>query len=200
MRVSAVILSLILLAVLITAGCSSSAVVVREPRLVPQTVAASTQAINREERSETRQSYVGIYEFGGDDWTESWRPRVPAPPAIQMREENGRASTEAPSDTVRIREMRGYRVQLANVTTEQEARRIERRAKPLFDEVYIVFQSPSYKIRGGNFQRRANADAAASEARRMGFHGAWVVPDRIEVREGGPAQPSASVGANGASR
>lgn len=95
-----------------------------------------------------------------------------------MQESNGSAvpATEVNADSVRIKRMRGYRVQLANVTTEREARTIEGRAKSLFSDVYVVFQSPSYKIRGGNFQRRADADNAAGEARRMGFRGAWVVP------------------------
>jgi hypothetical protein len=188
------VLSILLMSLLVTVGCSSGQRVTTQPRLVPQHAAASTQAINREQRTQTRQTYVGIYDFGGDDWSKAWEPRVPEPPRFNVSEAKETGSVPSlPGDTVRVRQMRGYRVQLANVTTEEQARSIESRARAVFETVYVIFQSPSYKIRGGDFRRRSDADQAAAEARRVGFRGAWVVPDRIRVYEGGRPPAAGSV-------
>ncbi len=175
-------------------SCSSRTETLRQPRLIPQqSLAASTLAINREERSSTKQQYIPVYRFAGDDWTPSWKPRLPEPaPAVQA--DNGGAGSARP-DTSRygtLKRTRGYRVQLANITDEARAKAIEKRAHSLFKTVYIFFQSPSYKVRAGDYTHRADADAAANEARRMGFRGAWVVPDQVNIYVGGPPPPQTS--------
>jgi len=189
---NAYVLLVLAVVLLVTGGCGSSSQMVSAPQLVPQqSAAASTLAINREERSSTQQRYVEVYKFGGDDWKDTWKPNLRKP-----------SSTEPPKDVVsgivqesktvygKLKRVRGYRVQLANVTEEGSAKSIERRAKALFETVYVTFQSPSYKVRGGDFTKRSDADAAAEEARGMGFRGAWVVPDQVNVWVGGPPPPA----------
>ncbi|MFH0882578.1 MAG: SPOR domain-containing protein [bacterium] len=176
-------------------SCTSGSKTLSQPRLVPQqSLAASTLAINREERSSTKQEYISIYRIAGDDWQPSWRPQLPPEVSKVSGKANGDATTTP--DTSRygkLKRLRGFRVQLANVTDEGSAKRIEKRAYSLFKNVYVIFQSPTYKVRAGDFTRRSDADVAASEARRMGFRGAWVVPDQVNVYVGGPPPPARTV-------
>jgi len=132
-----------------------------------------------------KQNYFNVYSFGGDDWKEIWRPRVLKPSVVStthQKTSNGTSVDEVDKE-IKYKRVRGFRVQLANVLSEDQATRIEERAKELFETVYVTFRSPNYRVRAGDFQRRSEADKAASEARSMGFRGAWVVPDRVNVPE-----------------
>ena len=193
-RHTTLILLVISLLFLLT-SCATESSALKTPRLVPhQSLAASTLAINREERSTTKQEYIPIYTFAGDDWQPSWKPKIP-PEEVAANSSSKSNSSIAP-DTSRygkLKRQRGFRVQLANVTDEASAKRIEKRANSLFENVYVQFQSPTYKVRAGDYTRRSDADAAANEARRMGFRGAWVVPDQVNIWVGGPPPPKSSV-------
>ena len=138
---------------------------------------------------------VNIYIRGGDDWTATWEPvfrtttEIAAPavgeiagstPSIRSREEAPAGPQEVSAPV--IRKVQGFRVQLANVLDKGQALWAQERANAMFDSVYIVFRSPNYKVRAGDFRLRSEADDAATRARAMGFRGAWVVPSRVIVR------------------
>lgn len=134
------------------------------------------------------QEYVNLYSSSWDDWTPVWSPNLPMPATFDIgtryQPPRGTASADTATGEIRrTRETRGYRVQLANVMSEERARSIEMHAKSLFENIYITFQSPTYKVRAGDFTQRSDADRAAQEAKAMGFRGAWVVPDRVLVVE-----------------
>lgn len=76
----------------------------------------------------------------------------------------------------------GYRIQV--MSTNNRTKALEAKAK-LYQEFpelksYLLYQSPNYKLRLGNFKDRSEADTYL-ESVRASFPGVYVVPDKIEV-------------------
>ena len=94
----------------------------------------------------------------------------------------------APVDTQSVEEepepetIQGYRVQLFSSTDFEEANAKKAEAESLFPEekFYVVYDAPVYKIRGGNFRTRFDADKLSKRLEKHGYRNAWIVPDRIE--------------------
>ncbi|MBS1262342.1 MAG: hypothetical protein MAG453_01687 [Calditrichaeota bacterium] len=158
---------------------------------------ADTRASDREQESErpaqelTKQQYVDVHAFAGDDWREPWRPELDAPATIDLRSERSSETSARNSQRGESRMVQGFRVQLADVLRFDLAERVRERALALFDNVYITFRSPNYKVRAGDFTRRADAERMAGRARGAGFRDAWVVPDRVYLNPPAPAADEA---------
>ena len=75
----------------------------------------------------------------------------------------------------------GFRVQIGSTQNLSEA--MDRRAKAenlLADyNIYLIYDSPYYKVRAGDFKGRYDASQAANFISGHGFPGAWVVPDNV---------------------
>lgn len=69
----------------------------------------------------------------------------------------------------------GFRVQL--MSGKDEAQILEEKKKAMFkfqQSIYVVFESPYYKIRLGDFLSHTAAAAVQEEVRRKGFPGAFI--------------------------
>ncbi len=96
--------------------------------------------------------------------------------------------TETPSDSQAVEQevepeaIQGYRVQLFSSTDFEEANAKKAEAQSLFPEekFYVVYDAPVYKIRGGNFRTRFEADKLSKRLGERGYRNAWIVPDKIE--------------------
>jgi hypothetical protein len=76
----------------------------------------------------------------------------------------------------------GFRIQLVATPDLAHAEEVERRAFDIFgNEVYLVFESPNYKVRVGNFLTTRDADDFIRTARLNGFPRAWTVPSDIII-------------------
>jgi len=75
----------------------------------------------------------------------------------------------------------GFRVQIFASTNIDDAAGQKEAAEALFPEerFYLVYDPPSYKIRGGNFLSRFEADNFLRRVSERGFRDAWIVPDRV---------------------
>ncbi|HUI29468.1 MAG TPA: SPOR domain-containing protein [Candidatus Acidoferrales bacterium] len=75
----------------------------------------------------------------------------------------------------------GFRVQIGSTLDLSEAIGDRTRAETLLADynVYIIYDSPYYKIRAGDFRARYDASQAANYITGHGFPGAWVVPDNV---------------------
>ncbi len=139
--------------------------------------------------SDTPQQYVDVYASGGWDWPPERNISIKRAAPLKLAAEAVPVTTVSPASSssteeateVEYREARGFRVQIANVTSQAKANSIVEKAKELFSPVYLEYQSPNYKVRVGDFRMRSAADAIADSARANGFRGAWVVPAKILV-------------------
>jgi len=81
----------------------------------------------------------------------------------------------------------GYRVQICAVSEEARAKQVQRDAilKFINEEVYLIYDSPYYKVRVGNCLTRFEADKLQQLAVEKGFDDAWVVRTNIKQQPDG---------------
>jgi hypothetical protein len=113
---------------------------------------------------------------------------------VVMKESNKRAekSSEGATDaiTTKTRELvSGFRVQLFSTSSIDDANAEKAAAEALFpgERFYLVYDPPTYKIRGGNFLNRFDADKFAQQLADKGYRDAWIVPDRVYKNVSRPA-------------
>lgn len=97
--------------------------------------------------------------------------------------------TNIPTDTVTAVEQieeasrLGFRVQIFASTGVDAARAVEGAAKGKFSEgVYLSYDPPTYKIRIGNCNSRAEAETLLRKALDLGYNDSWIVRDYITVK------------------
>lgn len=75
----------------------------------------------------------------------------------------------------------GFRVQISSTQDLTEALDERTSAQSIFVgyDVYIIYDSPNYKVRVGDFRSRYDATQAATFIVGHGYPGAWVVPDNV---------------------
>ena len=75
----------------------------------------------------------------------------------------------------------GFRVQIGSTQDLSAAVNERAKAETLLTgyNVYIIYDSPYYKVRVGDFRARYDAAQAANFIAGHGFPGAWVVPDNV---------------------
>jgi len=89
-------------------------------------------------------------------------------------------SVKIPIEGSRPAARRGFRVQIAASGSESSAEEVAREARTRVPEtVYVVFESPYYKVRVGDFSDRGLALQLRDRLRGYGYDGAWVVTTTI---------------------
>lgn len=86
-------------------------------------------------------------------------------------------STEPDAATV----VPGFRIQLLATPDIDEVNAQRAAAESIFigERFYIVYDSPTYKLRVGNFLSRVEAESFVLRVQASGYPDAWVVPDRV---------------------
>lgn len=77
--------------------------------------------------------------------------------------------------------VQGFRVQLFSTSEIDQANAKKTQAEAAFPDewFFVVYDQPTYKLRGGNFVNRSSADAFAKHLTENGFPDAWTVPEKI---------------------
>jgi hypothetical protein len=164
-------------------GCASTTQQQREEDSTGELDIPAEDVVEIELREQT---YVNMYATGGDDWREPWQPDI-APPArfdLMAGREESREEVEEAS----LEQVQGFRIQLLDVLTQQDANAAYEAALAKFTHVYITFRSPNYKIRAGNYKSRLAAEQELPLARECGFRNAWLVPDWVFVNPPAPVE------------
>lgn len=102
-------------------------------------------------------------------------------------EEHQLEELNIPKDSVTVEEevLQGFRIQIFASASIDEANSTRTSAlqKLRVDSVYVVYDSPVYKVRVGDFPSRYDANQRLPLLIEKGFPDAWVVPDRIVQRK-----------------
>lgn len=77
---------------------------------------------------------------------------------------------------------RGYRLQVLSTRSREDAFKLKTQLLKMFpsQETYIVFQSPYFKVRIGNFLRKSQAEDFKNKLSRSYTQNAYIVEDAIE--------------------
>jgi hypothetical protein len=82
---------------------------------------------------------------------------------------------------IRITTQEGYRLQIFESSSVEEANRTLRKfERSLKDSVYVVFEAPLYKLRLGNFVTKKEAEKQKAILNKKGYKNIWIVRSRIE--------------------
>jgi hypothetical protein len=75
----------------------------------------------------------------------------------------------------------GFRVQVLFTQDIDAANQMKDNVESALPEnwVYVVYESPYYKVRVGNYTERASAVPMIKKLRSLGYKDAWVVPDNV---------------------
>jgi hypothetical protein len=133
---------------------------------------------------------MGRYEA---DFRPSDHDTMPAPPSHsgapllrQDRDNPGNAATpEGEGDLVQ-----GFRVQIYSTTDIDAAKAKKLEAESYFPSewFYLQYDPPTYKIRGGNFLQRYEAERFVKLAAEKGFADSWAVPEKVFKQPPPPAR------------
>jgi hypothetical protein len=77
---------------------------------------------------------------------------------------------------------KGYRIQIVSTTNREQAFKIKSDLMSKFPEekTYVMFQSPSFKVRIGNFLKKEEAQKLRKSLNKMFPSGVFIVEDTIE--------------------
>ena len=108
-----------------------------------------------------------------------------APLMRQDRDNPGNAATaEGEGELVQ-----GFRVQIYSTTDIDAAKAKKLEAESYFPSewFYLQYDPPTYKIRGGNFLQRYEAERFVRLAAEKGFADSWAVPEKVFKQAPPPA-------------
>ena len=93
------------------------------------------------------------------------------------------ASINAAIKKANARSMRGYRLLIVNTTKRDEAMDAKTKIYTYYPEMkaYLVYQSPYFKLKAGNFKTREEADRYRIELNTLFPKGVFILNDMIEV-------------------
>jgi hypothetical protein len=93
------------------------------------------------------------------------------------------ASINAAIKKASARTMRGYRLLIVNTTKRDEAMDAKTKIYTYFPELkaYLVYQSPYFKLKAGNFKTREEADKYRTNLNSLFPNGVFILNDMIEV-------------------
>jgi hypothetical protein len=134
------------------------------------------------------QDALGRYEA---DFRPSDHDTLPAPPSysgaplIQGKGENTGNSATAEAELVQ-----GFRVQIYSTADidAAKAKKLEAESDFPSEWFYLQYDPPTYKIRGGNFLQRYEAERFVKLAVEKGFADSWAVPEKVFKQPSPPAR------------
>ena len=144
---------------------------------------APSREAAREGTPRGAQDPLGVFEadFRPSDHDTLAPPVAHAGPPLfrQNRDTAGIGSPAAPDADVEL--VQGFRVQIFATTDidEAKAKKLEAESDFPSEWFYLQYDPPVYKIRGGNFLQRYEAERFVHLAADKGFTDSWAVPEKV---------------------
>jgi len=135
----------------------------------------------REAPASTPQDAMARYE---SDFRPSDHDTIPAPPqhtgapaGLQKGDTPGIGTGQEGEGEL----VQGFRVQIYSTTDIDAAKAKQLEAESYFPSewFYLQYDPPTYKIRGGNFLQRYEAERFVKLAVEKGFTDSWAVPEKV---------------------
>jgi hypothetical protein len=156
---------LVVIAFIITAGCSSTKEVVKEDIPVQD-------VYQYDESFDPLSLEDDDILIAGDDST----------PTVDNTENNPN-----PEEIVTTKEITGFRVQILATKNIETASLFEQEASERFGHLdhktYLIFEAPLYKIRVGDCKERIEAEELRDLAMQYGYRESFIVKSKIQVTE-----------------
>lgn len=103
-------------------------------------------------------------------------PNLKLPLIIKSIDENPKYLNNTIVDSI----IDGYRIQVASTGDLDFANSLSNNIKDKFNyETYIIFDSPNYKLRVGNFISRKNAETIRLNLIKNGYNKSWIIRTKV---------------------
>ena len=103
-------------------------------------------------------------------------PNLKLPLIIKSNDENPEFLNNTIVDSI----IDGYRIQVASTSDLDFANSLSNSIKDKFNyETYIIFDSPNYKLRVGDFISRKNAETIRVNLIKNGYDKSWIIRTKI---------------------
>jgi len=174
---------------------SSPAAILFLAAIFAAAIVGGCKSTNENERPETTE--MSMKQFL-DKYEKTFRPSDydTTVGAIRQEEQQQRRAVEAAliSATAVPETIPGFRVQVLFTADIQQANTIrDTLSEELPDEwVYVVYDSPYYKVRVGNYAERSDANSTLRKLIDLGHKDAWIVPDKI-IKNPPPKPPESFI-------
>lgn len=157
--------------------------------LLPSLLLCACGAGRETARETAPQDPIGRFE---SDFRPSDHDTLPAAPPPALRSPTGRSGDNAQPAPPAAGEgdlVPGFRVQIYSTTDIDAAKAKKEEAESDFPSewFYLQYDPPTYKIRGGNFIQRYEAERFIKLAVEKGFADSWAVPEKV-YKQPPPAQ------------
>jgi hypothetical protein len=159
--------------------------------ILPAALLCACSAGKEPARESTGQDPLSHYESDFRPSDHDTLPPAPAPagrPQTGPESDNGGVPPPVGGEGDLVS---GFRVQIFSTTDIDAAKAKKEEAESDFPSewFYIQYDPPTYKIRGGNFIQRYEAERFIRLAVEKGFTGSWAVPEKV-YRQPPPRTPA----------
>ena len=125
---------------------------------------------------------LAFFQIGFSQTADTTAVLVHKDPRVEILSKK-QASVNAAIKKANARTMKGYRLLVMNTTKRNEAMDAKTRIYTHYPELkaYLVYQSPYFKLKAGNFKTREEADRYRIELNSIFPKGVFILNDLIEV-------------------
>ena len=125
---------------------------------------------------------LAFFQIGFSQTADTTAVLVHKDPRVEILSKK-QASVNAAIKKANARTMKGYRLLVMNTTKRNEAMDAKTRIYTHYPELkaYLVYQSPFFKLKAGNFKTREEADRYRIELNSIFPKGVFILNDLIEV-------------------
>ena len=125
---------------------------------------------------------LAFFQIGFSQTADTTAVLVHKDPRVEILSKK-QASVNAAIKKANARTMKGYRLLVMNTTKRHEAMDAKTRIYTHYPELkaYLVYQSPYFKLKAGNFKTREEADRYRIELNSIFPKGVFILNDLIEV-------------------
>ncbi|MGN6494416.1 MAG: SPOR domain-containing protein [Agriterribacter sp.] len=83
-----------------------------------------------------------------------------------------------------LKNMAGYRLQVINTNDRNKALDVKTKMLSEFpsEKVYMIYQSPYFKVQMGNFRNRGDAEILLNKVKKIYPSGVFIVPSRVQIK------------------
>lgn len=143
---------------------------------------ASPPAIQREQRDD-KEAVEALHKHERTFNPADYDPEIP----VEMKEEKQAPEQleQHPTPLEEAETVSGFRVQVTFTDNIDDANTAKDEVALLVGEqnVYVVYETPYYKVRVGDFLSRPDANETLNLLFQHGYKDSWIVPDKVKRRQ-----------------
>jgi hypothetical protein len=141
----------------------------------PREAERDNTSLDTDAKGEPAEKYERLFNPADYD------PSLAAIENLARSDTTGRSSDDSSAPPILEETIPGFRVQVLSTTEFDTVNAIKLALSTLPENlgIYVIFDSPYYKLRVGDFHSRPDANQLLKSLFKLGYADAWIVADRV---------------------